>query len=51
MIGGQVGMVFAALSFTGALQAAIALYKAAQGPELGRKSWRRIGVASWMMHW
>ncbi|MBL0019674.1 MAG: cytochrome c biogenesis protein CcsA [Bacteroidetes bacterium] len=50
MIGGQVGMVFAALSFTGALQAAIALYKAAQGPELGRKSWRRIGVASWMMH-
>jgi hypothetical protein len=40
MIGGQVGMVFAALSFTGALQAAIALFKAAQGPELGRKSWR-----------
>jgi cytochrome c-type biogenesis protein CcmF len=50
MIGGQIGMVFAELSFTGALLASISLYRAALGTDQGRTAWRTIGTSFWLIH-
>lgn len=50
MIGGQAGMFFATLSFTGALMAAISFYKASREATIGRNVWRRMGKTAWWSH-
>jgi cytochrome c-type biogenesis protein CcmF len=50
MTGGFLGSIFATLSFTGALVAMISFFQAAQGPEIGRKTWRRMASVAWFVH-